>query len=182
MNKQHTQFIKNPKTNRLVKVGGKTWRELVKNNILDGIVHNPVDNQLETIDEMHTVVEAEDEGRTDKSILAKRFAQTKNAREIKKKNKSEGVSPRHNRLAQGQIAEASTSAAIEIIKQNSESLAEELETIAYIEDEDEYNRRMTIFHKDVEQMIYQQLLSNKKYIVPKKEAPEYNTDYSIVDS
>ena len=41
MNKTHTEWVKNPKSNRLVKVGGPTWRKLVKEGKVSGIIQNP---------------------------------------------------------------------------------------------------------------------------------------------
>lgn len=168
MNKTHTQWIKNPDTNRLIKVGGPTWRNLVKKGILDGIVKNPKTNVVETKDELVTTLEPVNE------------------REVCKANFQGGKPPlqknkKQNRLAHKEITEMSATAAINTIKQHYSSLAEELEDIAYIDDEDEYNQRMSTFHKDVEQMIYQQLLSKKEIPREKKEM-EYESEYTLVES
>lgn len=170
MNQQgHTEWIKNPKTNRLIILGGKTWRSLVKEGIIKGVIENRETKILETKDELLTVLEPIKEeksnNRKDKLIFSPPTRKGK----------------KQNRLAQQEITELSTKSAIEIIKQNSEALAEELENIAYIEDETEYTDRMALFEKRVEQMIYQQLLTKKKNPRVKKEPVDYDTEYSIVE-
>ncbi len=163
--KGHTQWVKNPDTNRLIKVGGPTWRKLVKVGTLDGIVRDPEMPKFTTKDELITTLEPIEEDPIPN-------------------NKAGGIPPpqkgkKQNRLAHKQITQISTNAAIDTIKQYYGRLAEELEDIAYIDDEDEYNQRMDKFHKDVEQMIYQQLLSKKEVPRLKKEI-EYESEYSLV--
>lgn len=164
MNRKHTEWLKNPKTNRLILVGGKTWRNLVKEGTIKGIKTHISEPENEPISVLEAIKEED-------TLISTGG----NAIPPKQKGKKQ------NRLAHQEVAEISTQSAIEIIKQNSEALAEELETIAYIEDEDEYNQRMAAFEKRVEQMIYQQLLSKKETPRLKKDPVDYDTEYSIVD-
>ena len=100
-------------------------------------------------------------------------------------NKKGGEPPpqkgkKQNRMAHKDIFKISAEASINTIKEHYESLAEQLEDIAYIEDESEYNQKMASFEKLVEQMIYQQLLSKKEVPRTKKEM-EYESEYSLID-
>ncbi len=165
MNRKHTEWVKNPKSNRLILVGGKTWRNLVKEGTIKGVINN---KDAQRASGETTPSEAKEE-----SIVV-----LEPIKEEDPPPKQKGK--KQNRLAHKEVTELSTQSAIEIIKQNSEALAEELESIAYIEDEDEYNQRMSAFEKQVEQMIYQQLLSKKETPRLKKEV-DYDTEYSIVD-
>ncbi len=189
MQKGYTQWVKSPKTNRLVKVGGPTWRKLVKEGMLDGLIKHPVvnpktgitQNTLESAEEIIETIEPNNP----QSEFSEAIEQEPETEKILPNNKAGGNPPsqkgkRQIRLKQQEVTQLSTKAAIEIIQQNAESLANELEDIAYIEDEDEYNQRMTKFEKNVEQMIYQQLLSKKETPRLKKEI-EYETDYSIIN-
>ena len=173
MNTEHTEWVTNPKSNRLIKVGGPTWRKLVKEGKVSGVVKTMIPEVKkdpvtvpEPIDLPHVEV-----GEPDEVV---RILNTQNRNPPPQKGKKQ------NRLAHVEITEMSTTAAIDIIKQNSSVLAEELEDIAYEEDEDIYNQRMSKFHKDVEQMIYQQLLSKKEVPRLKKEI-DYDTEYSLID-
>lgn len=199
MNKDYKQWVKNPKTNRLVLVGGSTWRNLVKQNIIDGVVTNPVTKALETKEEVVEIKEAPLEERTDKnkplnqsepvraceadldisqiltSSSAAEFATGNGGVPPSQKNKKQ------YRAKNSDITQLTTASAIEIIMQNSQQLAEELEDIACEEDEQVYQDRINKFYKSAEQMIYQQLLSGQTKPLAKKEV-DYETDYSIVDS
>ncbi len=195
MQKGYTQWVKSPETNRLIKVGGPTWRKLVKKGTLDGLIKHPEKNMLESAEKITDVLEPIQENleeaieqeteKLQRSLTQAATPASRGDNLCSANNKIGGNPPpqkgkRQMRLKQQEVTQLSTKAAIEIIQQNAESLAEELEDIAYIEDEDEYNQRMGKFEKNVEQMIYQQLLSKKETPRLKKEI-DYETEYSLVE-
>jgi hypothetical protein len=167
-------FVLNPDTNRMVKVGGKKWRELVKKGMVDNMAIQRVDeNQLQE------VLDNNQANASDKILKKKPKIGMKTSRTRGGKT-SEWTAAPH----QEDMADYTAKAASRTLHKHMETLSEQLHD-AYENDSDE---ELGDFEFKLKNLILQEMVSpnihekpNKKMMIGRiKQKPLVSeTDYEL---
>lgn len=188
--------ILNPKTGRMIKIGGKPWRALVKEGLLPNDPMNPATATPKEIyagkdekdaiavqDELKTsAVATKPKGKPRRSLRPKTHTQRRGNKIIEVKNQPK----------QEEIADFIARSASRTVHKNLPELTKKLEE-AYDEDDDEFSEEMLKdFEENLRVLIHQEVISGgvndppNKYMrkkgLTKGKYSRHESEYEIVDS
>lgn len=153
-------FVLNPQTSRMVKVGGKKWRELIKQGMIE---NSPVKTLPATV--LHEAKD-ENEAKVIKNILSrpeeeitKKIGMKKNTYAVRRGNK---VLEFRNRPRQEEIANFTAESASRTIHKHMDQLSGDLED-AYENGDDE---ELGDFEHKLKELILQEMVSSNIHEKP----------------
>jgi RecG-like helicase len=155
-------YVLNPNSQRMVKVGGKVWRSLVKEGLLEGAYEAPDENILYDIEEVENI----DELRNDFDEKLTPDIQAVRGRG-KYKNK---LVKRRKQISPEKMTEYTRNTAIQAVKENMDTLA------GYSDDEE--------LERELERIINEELLTGQtlKKVKQRKEKNNKKARFVEVES